>query len=82
MIALRLAGGHDEIIALRFGVIQQVFQFPDLVAAQCHAAQVIALDLHIGAQFFADVRQAIQRGREQAKRFFIKMIHDLFSRGI
>ena len=75
MIALGLAGGHDQIVTLGLCIMKQVFQFPDLIAAQSNTAQVIPLDPNIGPQFPADVRQTVQRGREESQGLFFKMFH-------
>ena len=75
MVALGLTGGHDQIVPLVFRITQQIFQFSDFVTAQGNTAQIIPLDPNIGAQFPADIRQAVHGRRKQTQRLFFKMIH-------
>ena len=75
MIALRLTGCHDKIIPLRLCLMQQIFKLSDLVAAKGHAAQIIPFDPDIDAQLPADVRQSVQRRREQPQGLFFIIDH-------
>ena len=77
VIALRLTGGHDKIISLLFGIVQQVFQLADFVAAQSNATQIVALDPHIGAQLAADILQFIPGRRKETQGHFFKSLHEI-----
>ena len=75
MVALGLTGGHYQVVALLFGIVEQIFQLSDLVAAQGHTAEVIPLDPDVGAQSLAHVGKAIHGGGEQSQGLFFKVIH-------
>ena len=82
VVGLRRAVGKHGVASLFLRVAQQIFELADFVAAKkAHAGKIVALDVEIHAELFAQSVEPNQRGREKTEvraRLLVKQRMQLF----